>query len=128
MTVGANAPTSVDLDTPHRAAPPCAATCRSNRSARLDGGAYTTPRAAIARAEREIADILARCCTLSLAQLIAAVDPRPSVVIDAVLGLVEAGSADLWSHHVDTHLVVGLLDGDGDRAGPGATHVRVVIR
>ena len=128
MTVGANAPTSVVFDTPHRAAPACAATCGSNRSAWLDGGAHTTPRAAVARAERVIADILARCCTLSLAQLIAAVDAPSSVVIDAVLGLVGAGSADLWSHHVDTHLVVGLLDSHGDRAGSGATQAGVVIR
>ncbi|MEY1672594.1 hypothetical protein AB4Z55_00220 [Gordonia sp. ABKF26] len=124
MTVGANAPTSVVFDTPHRAAP---ATCGSNRSVRLDGGAHTTPRAAIARAERVIAEILARCCTLSLAQLIAAVDAPPSVVIDAVLGLAEAGSADLWSHHVDTHLVVGLLDDHGDRAGSGAAQAGAVI-
>lgn len=127
MTVGANAPTSVVFDTPHRAAPAYAATCGSNRSVRLDGGAHTTPRAAIARAERVIAEILARCCTLSLAQLIAAVDAPPSVVIDAVLGLVEAGSADLWSHHVDTHLVVGLLDDHGDRAGSGAAQAGAVI-
>lgn len=128
MTVGANAPTSVVFDTPHRAAPECAATCGSNRSAWLDGGEHTTPRAAIVRAERVIADILARCCTLSLAQLIAAVDAPSSVVIDAVLGLVGAGSADLWSHHVDTHLVVGLLDSHGDRAGSGAPRAGVVIR
>lgn len=126
MTVGANAPTSVVFDTPHRAASACAATC-GNRSVRLDGGAHTTPRAAIIHAERVIAEILARCCTLSLAQLIAAVDAPPSVVIDAVLGLVEAGSADLWSHHVDTHLVVGLLDDHGDRAGSGATRTGAVI-
>ncbi|MCZ4581538.1 hypothetical protein O4158_21100 [Gordonia amicalis] len=75
-----------------------------------------------------IADILTRCHTLSLAQLIAAVDEPAAVVIDAVLGLVETGSADLWSHHVDTHLVVGLMDCHGDRAGSGATHVGVVIR
>lgn len=126
MTVGANAPTSVVFDTPHVAAPACAATCGSSR---LDGGAHTTPRrAAVVRAERVIADMLARCCTLSLAQLIAAVDAPSSMVIDAVLGLVEAGSADLWSHHVDTHLVVGLLDGHGDRAGSGAPRAGVVIR
>lgn len=128
MTVGANAPTSVVFDTHHRAALTYAATCGNNCSARLDGGAHTTPRAAIVRAERVIADILARCCTLSLAQLIAVIDAPPSVVIDAVRGLVEAGSADLWSHLVDTHLVVGLLDCHGDRAGSGATRAGAVVR
>lgn len=109
MTVGANAPTSVAFDTLHIAAIAFAATGGNDRSAPLDGGAHTTPRAAIGRAERVIAGILARCHTLSLAQLIAAVDEPAAAVIDAVLELVDTGSADLWRHRVDGHLVVGAL-------------------
>ncbi|OLT44992.1 hypothetical protein BJF87_23850 [Gordonia sp. CNJ-863] len=78
-----------------------------------DAGAYTTT-SAITRAECAIADILARCCTLSLAQLIAAVDEQPAVVIDAVLDLVARDAADLWRHGVDGHLVVGRLPAQSD--------------
>ena len=53
--------------------------------------------------------MLARCHTLSLAQLIAAVDAPPATVIDAVLELVETGVTDLYHHRVDGHLVVGAL-------------------
>ena len=109
MTVGANAPTSVVFDTPHIAVSAFAATCGSNRSARLDGGAHTTP-AALTRARQAAVSMLARCHTLSLTQLIAAVDaPPPATVIDAVLELVETGVADLYRHRVDGHLVVGTL-------------------
>lgn len=108
MTVGANAPTSVVFDTPHIAASAFAATCGSNRSARLDGGAHTTP-AALTHARQAAVSMLARCHTLSLAQLIAAVDAPPATVIDAVLELVETGVADLYRHRVDGHLVVGAL-------------------
>ncbi|WP_187589524.1 hypothetical protein [Gordonia sp. OPL2] len=51
--------------------------------------------------------MLARCGTLSLTQLVAAVDEPMATVVDAVLVLVDADSADVWRDRVDGHVVVG---------------------
>lgn len=69
-------------------------------------GAHTTP-AAITHAQHTVAGMLARCGTLSLAQLVAAVDEPGVTVVDAVLVLVDAGTADVWRDRVDGHVVVG---------------------
>lgn len=78
----------------------------SARSTLATAGAHTTP-AAITHAQHTVTGMLARCGTLSLAQLVAAVDEPAATVVDAVLTLVDADTADVWRDRVDGHVVVG---------------------